>query len=190
MEEFSANGYNDTTLSAIATRACTTTAAVYYHFDRKLAVLAELLGEIGSSMDAALETDEPAQSVQGLFVDSYSGFAAWVNDHPRESLLWFGRSAGIAPEIEQVRRVWTSRVAGRARDAVSGLHPRIDRRMASVIGLALPVLLEEYARFLLHDPAAGRPAKLRQLHASVIAMAGRLDVVARAPTRRTKDLDK
>jgi AcrR family transcriptional regulator len=174
--EIADNGYAQTTLAAVASRARITVTAVYYHFDSKLALLVELVERIAGQMLAALPTDLNEQDGTGdALMAIFDAFARWVEEHEEEARLFFLRAPGVSPEVEQLRRSWTTRVALMASDHVRVVRPDLDLLTSRVVGLAVPTTLEEYASLRLAGPIS--TPRLRDVRAAVRHLGGRLDTL-------------
>jgi AcrR family transcriptional regulator len=176
LEEIAANGYADTTLAAVASRVDMTITAVYYHFESKLALLVALVSHIGDEMLAALpDGPEEAVGVGDEFLAIFDAFVHWLEGHPLKARLYFDRAAGVAPEVEELRRAWTNRVARSASGRVLAGNADLDVLTARIIGLALPTLLEEYAGMRLTEPGPWSPSQTRTLRKAVVDLGARLN---------------
>lgn len=87
---FEAEGLEGASLRAIAARAGYTPAALYFHFDSKEAIYAEVLqasiGALGAAVDAAVtRTADPAGRLQAAAMAFFEFYA----DHPRDLDLGF-----------------------------------------------------------------------------------------------------
>jgi AcrR family transcriptional regulator len=182
------NGYAETTLAEVAARAKVTVTAVYYHFDSKLALLQELVGPIGEEMLAALPADLAQQRTIGeATVAIFDAFYGWLGEHEEEARLFFVRASGVSPEVEGLRRSWTTRVATTASQHVQRVRPHLDLLTARVVGLAVPTMLEEYA--ILHLEGRIARSGRREVRAAVRHLGERLDMLSDRPDPGLSDPD-
>jgi AcrR family transcriptional regulator len=176
LHEIAANGFADTTLAAVANRAGITITAVYYHFESKVALLVELVSSIGDDILAAVPDSRPEPAGIGdQFAGMFAALAAWAESHPIDSNLFFIRAVGVTPEVEQLRRQWTNRLALMASERVLQASPAVGVLTARVIGLALPTLLEEYVGLWLESDTPASASRARLLRKGVAEIQDRLN---------------
>lgn len=87
---FDAEGLDGASLRAIATEAGYTPAALYFHFDSKEAVYAEVLAQSLERLKAAINTAiAPHDDADGRFLAAAMGFFSFYADHPGDLDLGF-----------------------------------------------------------------------------------------------------
>ena len=161
-EVFAAEGLEGASLRAIATRAGYTPAALYFHFDSKEAIYAEVLRgsltALGAAVDRAVaRTKGPKQALTGAAM----AFFRYYAEHPRDLDLGFYLfRGGMKPAG-----------LGRARDEElnaaleAALHPIADA--AEALGAS-----RQKANMLMVDCFAHATGLLLLLHTGRIRMFG------------------
>jgi len=140
---FLVDGYNATSLAAVADEAGFSKGAVYSNFETKhalgLAVLDVLHQERATSLAAAVEG---AADVEGVL----TAFAAWAEHHIGD-VGWTALEVELATSSRAVPEVGRE-LATRRRELTSLLGVLLDHQAAS-LGLRLPVPAEDAAVQLL-----------------------------------------
>lgn len=137
---FGGEGYQATTMDAVAAEAGVTKPVLYQHFPSKRDLFAVLLTDVGQQLnqmvaEAVAEAESPRQQVERGF-DAYFQF---VSDHPERFRLLFGEGvradAEFSAQLVRVERAIADFIAEHI--AIKGLQP--DERLIlahGVVGLA------------------------------------------------------
>jgi len=164
---FSNEGYQATTMDAVAAEAGVTKPVLYQHFPSKRSLFLVLLADVGHQLnqmvsEAVAEADSPREQVE----QGFHAFFRFISDHPERFRLLFGEGvradAEFSAELVRVERTIADFIAQHIE--IEGLHP--DERLILAHGMV--GLAEATGRHLV---ASGRSSDHSAFAARVAAMA-------------------
>lgn len=145
MELFAAQPPDMVTVADIADRAGMTSAAVYYHFASKDAILSEGMKEFGSALIGyvaeVVESLPPGGPLGKLLIDVLQ----WIDRNAAAGLVYFISSVGVNSDVEALRRQHRAELIDHLGKAAKRARGRLTAAEAAVIGVGLLSLLETAA---------------------------------------------
>lgn len=155
--EFAERGFAPVSVMDIARRAGMTPAAVYYHFQAKEELLAELLVRTGEGILELLCDIDPSGPGSDQIEVLVDAFLDWLARHPVDGRLYYLSSEGATAEAETLRRKQRrDQVAALREGPLRRLQPGMSSTEQKVVALALLVLFGEVTRILTHDGQGAR----------------------------------
>lgn len=155
LEEFAVGDITEISMAKIAMRAQMTTAAVYYHFKSKDALLEALLAQANDSLAKIVVKAEPGTDMAVWTHETVERFGQWVRQHPLEARFVFISASAPSPAIRAIRMKTHNRVVGSLADQLSAIDPKyFDHVTAWFTGGALLVMFAEVVRSQLKDGVA------------------------------------
>ena len=145
---FAHNGYHETSMNALATKAGVTKPVLYQHFASKHELFAQLLSRTGDRLHAAIAersagVDTPRQRVEAGFV----AFFHFFDEHPDAFSVLYGSSLGSVPEFKrEARRVQDTFIA-----MVARLINGVDDDAALVMAAGISGISEGMVRYWMHE---------------------------------------
>ena len=145
---FAHNGYHETSMNALATKAGVTKPVLYQHFASKHELFAQLLSRTGDRLHAAIAersagVDTPRQRVEAGFV----AFFHFFDEHPDAFSVLYGSSLGSVSEFKrEARRVQDTFIA-----MVARLINGVDADAALVMAAGISGISEGMVRYWMHE---------------------------------------
>lgn len=145
MDLFAAQPPDMVTVADIADRAGMTSAAVYYHFASKDAILYEGLNEFGNALVAhvtgLVENVAPEARLGALLIDVLQ----WIDRNAAAGSVYFISSVGVNSDVEALRRQHRADLIDQLSKATRRARGKLTAAEAAVIGVGLLSLLETAA---------------------------------------------
>ena len=144
--EFADGGPEGGSMSGIAIRADMTSAAVYYHFKSKDAVIDEIYAQLHDKWLTLLAAQE-GETGLGLWVEgAIQRCANWMREEPEECRFLFLAGDAFGGYSRTRRREHVRRMIGHVANNLREFCPEIDRLSSIMRASALTTLIAEVAR--------------------------------------------
>lgn len=145
MELFAAQPPDTVTVADIADRAGMTSAAVYYHFASKDAILYDGAKEFGDALAghvAEVVADHPqGGNLREVVIDVLH----WIDQHAAAGSVYFISSVGTNSDVEVLRRQHRTELIDHLGKAARKARGKLTPAESAVIGVGLLSLLETSA---------------------------------------------
>jgi len=179
---FEAEGLEGTSLRAIAAKAGYTPGALYFHFESKEAIYAEVLARSLSSLRGAVEAAVAAADAPGARLRAAAlAFFDFYTENPRDlDLGFYLYRGGMRPHglgrtrDEELNAALAEALAPIALAAAAlGASPRAGRElMAAVFAHAAGLLLLDHTRRIRMFGVSARPLMAAYVESAIGALAG------------------
>ncbi len=145
MELFAVQPPDTVTVADIAGRAGMTSAAVYYHFASKDAILLDGAKEFGDALVRHAGEVVAALPKGGHLGEVLIGVLQWMDQHAAAGSVYFISSVGINSDVEVLRRQHRTELIDQLGKAARKARGKLTAAEAAVIGVGLLSLLETAA---------------------------------------------
>ena len=165
---FAHNGYHETSMNALATKAGVTKPVLYQHFASKHELFAQLLSRTGDRLHAAIAersagVDTPRQRVEAGFV----AFFHFFDERPAAFSVLYGSSLTVDPEFRRDAR----QVRDSFAEYLTRLIRVVDHQSALAMAAGINGMSEGMIRHWMHEGRT-RPAEEMAALAARLAWGG------------------
>lgn len=145
MELFATRPPDLVTVADIAAQAQMTSAAVYYHFPTKDAILLEGMRSFSELLRAELDTHVAEVSEGDSMGELLTGMLTWLDEHDPRATVFFVSSVGVNEEVESLRRDTRHALIDLLGLGTRKARGTVPSAEAAVIGISLLAVLETAA---------------------------------------------
>ena len=162
LEQFSAHGFESSSMDDIAAGASVTKPIIYRHFHSKRSLYLELLDYVGASLTAAIqEATSNIESPHERLRAGVYAFFRFVSEHRSAYLILFDPRGQRDREFQEVLDRIQLRIASLVASRVTGVS---DESYKIFISFALIGLAQGAARsFLIDSEKSGQASPIRKL---------------------------
>ncbi len=182
LEEFAVGDISEISMAKIAARVGMTTAAVYYHFKTKEALLEVLLAQTNDSLVEIVVVAQPGMDISTWVNETTVRFGKWVRQHPEAARFLFITASAPNPTVRNLRLKAHNRVVNALGEQLRAIDPNyFDTTTSSFAAGALLVMYAEVVRSQLKNgTTVPRSFNIYMQGAQMLAQ----NIVAETPAKR------